>query len=196
MSVIDSAEAVSAFQRLNHTRIERLSTLLPQKAHFFLKVLPLILQTNDPILPGYINQATPVGIVAYQPNNAVIDAAKIINHAFHYKRHSLHHYPLRGLYIINHNGQLNYHNNDEFDLWLVYAESMTSEQLRLLQQKITAICDWAYSSHQIKLNSRLLNEASLSDQITTSDVDRFYSNGLVLAGLFPSWWTTPPADQA
>lgn len=48
----------------------------------------------------------------------------------------------------------------------------------------------------IKLNGRLLNQVSLSDKITTSDLDRFYSNGLELAGLLPSWWTTPPTDQA
>ncbi|KKN45229.1 hypothetical protein LCGC14_0685300, partial [marine sediment metagenome] len=116
MSFIDPIDALSAFQRLNRTRIERLSTLLPQKAHFFLNVLPLLFQTNDPILPGFISQATPVGIVAYQPNNAVLDAAKTINHAFNYKRHSLHHYPLRGLYLINDNGLLNYHVDVEFDL--------------------------------------------------------------------------------
>jgi adenylate cyclase len=46
------------------------------------------------VLPGYISQATPIGIVDYQPNNRALDAAKTINHAFLYKRHSLHDYPL------------------------------------------------------------------------------------------------------
>jgi adenylate cyclase, class 1 len=195
LSVIDPLEALTAFQRLNRTRIERLSTLLPQKAHFFLDLLPLLFQTNDPMLPGFISQATPAGIVAYQPNNAVLDSAKTINHAFNYKRHSLPHYPLRGLYLINDNGLLNYHADVKFDLWLVYADPITLEQLELLQQKITAICDWAYSFLQIKLNSRLLNEQDLNIQIATSDLDRFYANGLVLAGQTPSWWAVPPASQ-
>jgi adenylate cyclase class 1 len=62
---MDHVEALSAFQTLNRTRIERLSTLIPVKAHFFLDVLPLLFQTNNPMLPGYISQATSIGIVDY-----------------------------------------------------------------------------------------------------------------------------------
>lgn len=195
MTAIGHVEALSTFQSLNRTRIERLRTLLPLKAHLFLEVLPLLFQTNDPMLPGYISQATPVGIVDYQPNNAALDAAKTINHAFHYKRHSLHHYSLRGLYLINDNGLLNYHADTPFELWLIYAHPVTAKELHLLQQKITAICDWADSFLHIKLNGRLFNEESLTDDITTSDLDRFYLSGLLLAGLSPLWWALPPAGQ-
>lgn len=193
---MDHVEALSAFQTLNRTRIERLSTLLPVKAHLFLDVLPLLFQTNNPMLPGYISQETPIGIVDYQPNNRALDAAKTINHALLYKRHSLHHYPIRGLYLINDNGLLNYQADMQFELWLIYGQGITAEELELLQQKITAICDWANSFLQIKLNSRLLNEITISDDITPFDLDRFYLNGLLLAGLRPSWWTSPPAEQA
>lgn len=192
---MDHVEALSAFQTLNRTRIERLSTLLPVKAHFFLDVLPLLFQTNNPMLPGYISQATPIGIVDYQPNNRALDAAKTINHAFLYKRHSLHHYPLRGLYLINDNGLLNYHADMQFELWLIYGKGITAEELELLQQKITAICDWANAFLQIKLKGRVLNDITISNDITPFDLDRLYLNGLMLAGLPPSWWTSPPADQ-
>ncbi|MFT7413586.1 MAG: adenylate cyclase class 1 [Methylophagaceae bacterium] len=195
MSIIDPVEARSVFQTLNRTKIARLSTLLPLKAHLFLEVLPLLFQTNDPLLPGYISQATPVGIVDYQPTNAALDAAKTLNHTFHFKRHSLRHYPLRGLYLINDNGLLNYHGEIQFELWLIYTQLITEEELKLLQQKITAICDWVYSFFQIKLNSRVLNEARFSEDITPFDLDRFYLSGLLLAGLPPSWWTLPPAAQ-
>lgn len=195
MSAIDHVEAISTFQRLNRTRIARLSTLLPIKAHFFLEALPLLFQTNDSMLPGYISQATPVGIVDYQPNNAALDAAKAINHAFHYRRHSLHHYPLRGLYLINDNGLLNYHPSVQFELWLIYDPAITTEELKLLQQKISAICDWSYSFLQIKVKARLFSEESLTNDITAFELDRFYLNGLLLAGLPPSWWTSPPVAQ-
>jgi adenylate cyclase len=80
-------------------------------------------------------------------------------------------------------------------LWLIYGQGITAEELEQLQQKITAICDWAYSFLQIKINGRLLNEITISDDITPFDLDRCYLSGLLLAGLPPSWWTTPPADQ-
>ncbi len=193
---MNPVEALSAFQTLNRTRIERLSTLLPVKAHFFLEILPLLFQTNNPMLPGYISQATPIGIVNYQPNNRTLDAAKTINHTFLYKRHSLHHYPLRGLYLINDNGLLNYHADMPFELWLIYGQGVTAEELQLLQQKITAICDWANSFLKIKLNGRLLNDITINNDITPFDLDRLYLNGLLLAGLPPSWWSSPPAEKA
>jgi adenylate cyclase len=54
---MDHLEALSTFQRLNRTRIDRLSTLLPIKAHFFLEVLPLLFQTNNAMLPGYTSES-------------------------------------------------------------------------------------------------------------------------------------------
>lgn len=181
-------ESLSKFQTLNRTRIERLSALLPIKAHAFLELLPLLFQTNNPVLPGYISQEIPVGIVDYQPTNAALDAAKSINHTFQYRRHSLHRYPIHGLYLINENGLLNYDSKTAFELWLIYVEPITLENSERLQQKVTAICEWAASFLNIKLNARLFNEASLSSDISAFDLDRFYLSGLLLAGLPPSSW--------
>jgi hypothetical protein len=83
----------------------------------------------------------------------------------------------------------------KFELWLIYGQGITAEELELLQQKITAICDWANTFLQIKLKGRLLNEITISNDITPFDLDRLYLNGLMLAGLHPSWCTSPPADQ-
>jgi hypothetical protein len=41
----------------------------------------------------------------------------------------------------------------------------------------------------------LLNEITISDDITPFNLDRFYLSGLLLGGLPPSWWTSPLANQ-
>jgi adenylate cyclase len=53
---MDHVEALSTLQRLNRTRLDRLSTLLPIKAHF-LEVLPLLFQTNNAMLSGYTSES-------------------------------------------------------------------------------------------------------------------------------------------
>lgn len=192
MSVIDSAKALSVFESLNRTRIERLGKLLPLKSHFFLEILPLLFQTNNPMLPGYIDQSTPFGIVDYRPSNAALDAAKMLNHAFVHKHRALRYYPVRGLYLINDNGLLNYHTDIQFELWLVHVQTLTAVEFDTLQQKIDAVGDWAYAAFRIKLKGRLLNEAVLNLDISAFDRDRFYLASLFLAGLPPAWWSVPP----
>ena len=190
---MDLIHALKAFRALNRSRVERLSALLPPTAQFFIEALPLLFQTNDEVLPGFVSHETPVGIVNYQPNDVAIDAAKKIHHSFQYKRHSLRHYSIRGLYLINDNGLLNITPKSEFELWLIYTHPLSGDDLRRLEQKITAICDWANATLNLKFKHRLFNERTLSENtISPFDLDRVYRSGLGLAGCIPSWWTSPP----
>ncbi|PHS70018.1 MAG: hypothetical protein COB23_05035 [Methylophaga sp.] len=191
---MDRAQAIDQFQTLNHVRIARLSELFPVKNHAFLKILPLLLHTNSVALLGYTGEDTPAGIVDYQPANATIDAIKKLDHTFQYKRHSLHQYPIQGLYLINQNGILNFQADTQFELWLVYTEPLSETLIKQLQQKIITICEWAQSLG-IKLNPRLLGHDSLINTLNAFELDRFYHSGLVLAGCVPSWWHTTPDED-
>ena len=56
-------------------------------------------------------------------------------------------------------------------------------KLNSLQQKLSAVKEWAQSL-KINLQTRLLSEQSLSQQsISPEDLNRFYLNGLVLAAV-------------
>lgn len=188
------AQIIKNFQQLNRTRIVRLRELAPLHQQPFFELLPLIFHANSDDLPGYINKNTPAGIANYQPNDAEINAAKILNHSFNYKRRALRHYPILGLYLINDNGIINYPDEAKFDLWLVHGDSVPESYQ--LEQKLTAIQKWA-KTLGITLHTKLVNVALLPQQdISAYNLNRLYLNGLILAGNAPLWWAIPPEDEA
>ncbi|MDC9724850.1 MAG: class I adenylate cyclase [Gammaproteobacteria bacterium] len=190
---MEPSQALSQFQSINRTRIERLRELAPQSQHAFFDVLALLFHINAEGLPAYISSDTPAGFVDFQPSDTAIDAAKTINPHFDFKRRPLRRYPLQGIYLINDAGSIQYPNNAEFELWLVHSDS--SGKLDLLQQKLTAIEEWA-KSLKITLHTRLLSVDALSqNSLSAEDLNRFYLNGLVLAGSAPLWWVISPEQE-
>ncbi len=190
---MEPKQVLNQFQSINRIRIERLRELAPKSQQDFFDLLALLFHINAEDLPGYISDDTPAGIVDYQPNNITIDAAKALDPHFNLKRRPLRHYPLLGVYLINDHGSLHYPESAKFELWLVHSTSST--QAKQLQQKLNAVEEWA-GSLKINLHTRLLSEQSLSQQsISAEDLNRFYLNGLVLAGSAPLWWAISPEQE-
>lgn len=193
---METSDAIKHFLALNRTRIARLSELFPAQQRPFLELLSLIFHTNSPVLPGFISSAVPAGISDFRPKDADLDAAQKFNHSFTFKRRALRHYPILGLYLINDHGGISYANKAEFDLWIVHSSHLSEDDRLLLQQKMMAIQSWAQSIN-IRLHVRLFNIDSLSQQpISNYDLDRFYLNGLVLAGGLPLWWAISPEQES
>ncbi|RKZ87072.1 MAG: hypothetical protein DRQ39_04850 [Gammaproteobacteria bacterium] len=189
---MEQDEVLTHFQSLNRTRIERLRELAPKRQRSFFELLALLFHTNNHILPEFIRQDIPAGIMDFQPSNTQIDAAKELNPSFQFKRHALRHYPITGLYLINSNGLLNYPKQARFDLWLVHATDLSSDQKQALQYKLVAVSEWA-ATLGITVTSSLLAEDSLNQKSFSDDeLDHFYLNGLILAGAVPLWWLIPP----
>jgi len=190
---VEAVQALTQFLSINRIRIERLRELAPKSQQDFFDLLALLFHINSQDLPGYISDDTPIGIVGYQPSNAVIDAAKSINPHFNFKRRPFRHYPLLGLYLINDPGIVQYPGTATFELWLVH-DSQTSQPEHLLQ-KLAGIESWARSL-DITLHTRLLSKESLSQNtLSADDLSRFYLNGLVLAGSAPLWWAISPEQE-
>ena len=191
---MEAIQALTNYLSINRTRIERLRELAPKSQQDFFDLLALLFHLNAEELPGYISDDTPVGIVDYQPSNAVIDAAKLLNPHFNYKRRPFRHYPLSGVYLIADQGIINTPETAEFELWLVHATE-EPHQAELLQQKLAEIESWARSL-DITLHTRLLSEASLSQNtLSAEDLSRFYLSGIVLAGSTPLWWAISPQQE-
>ena len=189
---MEQDEVLTHFQSLNRTRIERLRELAPKRQRSFFELLALLFHTNNHILPEFVRQDIPAGIMDFQPSNTQIDAAKELSPSFQFKRHALRHYPITGLYLINSNGLFNYPKHARFDLWLVHAAGLSSDQKQSLQYKLVAVSEWA-ATLGITVTTRLLAEDSLNQQsFSDYELDHFYLNGLVLAGAVPLWWLIPP----
>lgn len=189
---MEQDEALTHFQSLNRTRIERLRELAPKNQQSFFELLALLFHTNSHVLPEFVRQDIPAGIMDFQPSNTQIDAAKKLNPSFQYKRHVLRSYPIVGLYLINSNGLFNYQKQAQFELWLIHAANLTEDQQQALQYKLVAVTEWA-ATLGITVTARLLAEDRLNQQSFSNDeLGQFYLNGLVLAGAVPLWWLIPP----
>ena len=192
---MEASDALKQFLALNRIRSTRLRELAPITQQPFIELLPLIFHLNSTALPGFINANVPAGISDFRPNNAELDAAQKFNNSFAFKRKAFRHYPILGVYLINDNGTINFPDEAEFDLWLVHSNQLTEVDQQQLQKKLVAIQDWAHSLN-ITLNIRLFNIASLNQQpLSAYDLDRFYLNGLVLAGIPPLWWAISPDQE-
>ena len=191
---MDRVQAHRFFQALNHERIHRLRQLAPLRHGLILELLPLLFHINSKVLPGYVSDDTPAGLIDYQPDKSVLDRAQHLEKSFHYRRRALRRYPLRGLYLIHSQSHLTYPKDTTFELWLLHS-TLPDEQRQLLEAKLSAISDWAWESG-LHLNTRLLSESDVEHGILPAwELDQFYSCGLVLAGCQPDWWLSSPDED-
>lgn len=193
---MDRAQALRLFQAHNRARIHRLIELAPHKQAILFRLLPLLLHLNHKLLPGYVSDDCPAGIMDYQPDNDALHSAIILNRNFQYRRKALQRYALRGLYLINPAGQIRYSEAPSFDLWLVHHTGVKAADLEKLHNKAAMIQQWA-AGLGITLQYRLLDETHCHDQhISTEQRQQFYLQGLCFAGSVPLWWLITTEEQA
>jgi adenylate cyclase len=143
---MDHNQIINRFLHLNRTRIERLSKLVTLQQHPFFKLLPFLIHSNIPDLPGYANQDTPVGIIDYQVDNETINNVEKLSPGFKYKRHGIRHYAVSGLYLINPYGLLNIPEHPHFTLYIVHTD-INDEQRKALEKKLLLLTRWAKESN-------------------------------------------------
>lgn len=191
---MDHNQIINRFLHLNRTRIERLSKLVTLQQQPFFKLLPFLIHSNIPGLPGYANQDTPVGIIDYQVDNETINNVEKLSPGFKYKRHGIRHYAASGLYLINPYGLLNIPEHPHFTLYIVHTD-INDEQRQALEKKLLLLTRWAKESNislaPLFLAQKDLNETSFSPQ----QREQFYLNGLNLGGAIPLWWLVPPTES-
>ncbi len=192
---MDRVQAQRFFQTHNHERIQRLLQLAPARHSLIIELLPFLFHINAKLLPGYISDETPAGLIDYRPTRSALDRARQLESNFRYRQKALRRYPIRGLYLINPNGLLSYPERPRFELWLLYSNLLKETQRTQLQQKVEAVCAWA-AENGIELDSQLLSEADLARGVLSAwERDQFYTAGLVLAGSQPYWWLTSPEED-
>ena len=192
---MDRAQALRVFQAHNRARVSRLIELAPPKQAMFYRLLPLLFHINHKLLPGYVSDDCPAGIMDYQPDSEALNCAISLNRNFSHRRKALRRYALRGLYLVNPSGQIRYPESASFDLWLVHHATLKLEQLEMLQKKAETISQWA-ANLGIHLRYRLLDETQCrAEAISSSEREQFYLQGLCIAGSAPLWWLITTEEQ-
>jgi adenylate cyclase class 1 len=192
------------FQRLHRERLRRIHQELRPSQQEFLDLLPLLLHINHPMLPGYVNSETPIGIPDFTPPRRALDAAKKLSRSFEYKKRAQRQYHIHGVYLMGSTGTIGQSSGSDFDLWLCHDPALNDSQRQNLQQKITLI-EKSAGELDLELHIFLIDperfrqgqKSKLSRESTGSTqhsllLEEFYRSAVLLAGRYPLWWLVPP----
>jgi len=195
------------FLALNRDHLNRAADALRGRQRDFLDILPLLFHANHPIFPGFITKNTPAGVSDYSPSKRSLDAGKKLVRSFDYKKRALARYDILSMFMMGSSGTIAYSEDSDFDIWLCHRPELTAEQLNELQQKATAIEQWA-ETLDIEVHFFLMNaenfkkgeQVELSSESSGSAqhyllLEEFYRTGILLAGRYPVWWLVPPKEE-
>lgn len=195
------------FMSINRERLRRAQGSLRQRQRDFLDILPLLFHVNNPLLPGYISDTTPVGISDYSPDKRTQEAAKKFNKKFSYKRKALPRYDILSLFLMGSSGTIAHSQKSDFDIWVCHHKNLPPRALAELQAKAHVIEKWGLSlemevhfflmdpdSFKAGNKNALTQEGSGSAQHYIL-LEEFYRTSLLLAGRYPAWWLVPPSSE-
>lgn len=195
------------FLALNNERLNRTRETLRSRQRDVMDLLPLLFHVNNANFPGFVSTETPVGVSEYTPTKKSIEAAQKVVRGFNFQRKALPRYDIHALYLMGSCGSIAYNSHSDFDIWLCHRSDLTPEQLKLLQQKATAIEEWAETfglevhfflmdAEKFKKgeNVELSAESSGSAQHHLL-LEEFYRTSLLFAGRYPLWWLVPPEEE-
>ncbi len=197
--------------RYNKARIERSLSLLTEEQRPLFHVLPFLLHVNHPALPGYINDSdTPYGLNNYsyreQIKSALVEIFPDLEPLFEDVKQL---WPrtraIDSLVLMGSIGTIAQSSDSDYDYWVcVSGNEMSVDSMALLQQKLTAIENWAESEYGIEAHFFLSDiervkacdfgvaegESAGSAQAVLLKAE-FYTTNIVVAGKAPFWWLVP-----
>lgn len=191
------------FLQINQARLERMRTSLAFRQHIFVDLLPLLLHTNHPVLPGYLSHQTPAGVCGYTPSKEEIRKASSLARSFRFNRDYRNTQAIDALFVMGSVGTIAHSKASDLDIWVCYNTELDHDSIVQLERKCQKLSAWGsqlgLETHFFLMNAhsfrseRLRNfnkEASGSAQHLLL-LDEFYRTGILLAGKMPLWWFVP-----
>lgn len=209
ISFSDLHALANRFKKLHHFKRESIRRTLTRNQRQFLDALPLMLDINDPTLPGFVSSATPAGIFAYRPDKRAIEAARQINSGFNYRsiKSNIDKAAIDGLFLMGSVGSIAFTTASDMDIWLCHRGDLTAQEVDELQKKTRALEDWAASLylevHFFLINSRqfLLDQKKPLSADSSGEtqhyllLEEFYRTSVYIAGKALAWWLVPPEHE-
>ncbi|SNS62057.1 class I adenylate cyclase [Pseudomonas segetis] len=198
------------FLRVNQGRLLRANQALSTRQQFVLKLLPLLLHVNHPMLPGYVSGSTPSGLCGYEPDDEVLAQAQRLTRAFTYKApRGKQQSPLLGLFLMGSLGTLAQADQSDMDLWLCHAPGLNEQALEELRKKCSLLEVWAATQgsevHFFLIDPERFRLGERGSQLTSDDcgttqhyllLDEFYRTAIWLGGRTPMWWLVPAFEES
>ncbi|MBM3104921.1 class I adenylate cyclase [Pseudomonas sp. V1] len=198
------------FLTLNQGRLERALEGLSSRQQQVLRLLPLFLHVNHPLLPGYVSGTTPAGIATFEPDANILAEALRLTRSFSYKaRHGNPPKPIHGLFLMGSLGTLAQAEQSDIDVWVCHAADLDESELAELRKKCQLLESWAASqgaeAHLFLIEPQSFVNGARDSQLSSDDcgttqhyllLDEFYRTAIWLAGCTPLWWLVPVYEES
>ncbi|TXI91429.1 MAG: adenylate cyclase, partial [Aquabacterium sp.] len=204
------AQLRARFLRVNAGRLERAMEALSTRQQLVLRLLPLLLHVNHPLLPGYVSGLTPAGLSGYEPGDDVLAEVQRLTRSFLYKpARGKPQQPIHGLFLMGSLGTLAQAEKSDMDFWVCHAAELPAELIGELQRKCALLEAWAATqgaeAHFFLVDPQRFTQGDREAQLTSDDcgttqhyllLDEFYRTAIWLGGRTPLWWLVPVYEEA
>ncbi len=204
------AQLRARFLQINQGRLHRAMEALSTRQQLVLKLLPLLLHVNHPLLPGYVSASTPAGLSGFEPDDASLAEVQRLTRSFAYKpRRGQGAAPLHGLFLMGSLGTVAQAEQSDMDLWLCHSPDLTAQELQDLRKKCDQLENWAATQgaevHVFLVDPQRFIQGAREAQLTSDDcgttqhyllLDEFYRTAIWLGGRTPIWWLVPVYEEA
>lgn len=205
------AQLRARFLKINDGRLARAMQALSTRQQLVLRLLPLLLHVNHPLLPGYVSGTTPAGLCGFEPSDELLAEATRLTRSFTYKpRRGKPALPIHGLFLMGSLGTVAQAEQSDMDLWLCHAPDLDAQALHELRKKCDLLEAWAATQgaevHFFLVDPARFTAGDREDAQLTSDdcgttqhyllLDEFYRTAIWLGGRTPLWWLVPVYEEA
>lgn len=204
------AQLRSRFLRINQGRLDRALQSLSLRQQLVLRLLPLLLHVNHPLLPGYVSATTPAGLSGFEPDDSSLAEIQRLARSFNYKpRRGQGAAPLHGLFLMGSLGTLAQAEQSDMDLWLCHAANLSAQALQELNRKCRLLEEWATTqgveAHIFLIDPQRFIQGERAAKLSSDDcgttqhyllLDEFYRTAIWLAGRTPIWWLVPVYEES
>jgi adenylate cyclase class 1 len=203
------AQLRARFLQINQGRLQRARQGLSTRQQLVLKLLPLLLHVNHPLLPGYVCASAPAGLSGFEPDDEVLAEIQRLTRSFVYKpRRGQGAAPLHGLFLMGSLGTVAQAEQSDMDLWLCHAPNLSAQELQDLRKKCDQLESWAATQgaevHVFLVDSQRFAQGAREAQLSSDDcgttqhyllLDEFYRTAIWLGGRTPIWWLVPVYEE-
>jgi adenylate cyclase, class 1 len=203
---------ITRYLTYNQSRINKAIQFNPAKANLLFKIIPFLLHSNFPDLPGYVDDDCPCGIHYFKPEEVVTPELFQRYFSLSTARHSKTADPhpenpcIHSLKTIGSIGTIAETDISDCDYWLsIRQQEITTRGIELLERKCRGIEDWA-AKRGIEVHFFLMDidqtrensfesqaeEESAGSAIKVLLKDELFRTHILVAGKMLLWWLIPP----
>lgn len=197
------------FLAINQGRLLRATEALSTRQQLVLRLLPLLVDVNHPLLPGYVSAGTPAGLCGFEPSDELLAEAQRLTRSFSYKtRRGEQDLPIHGLFLMGSLGTVAQAEQSDLDLWVCHAAELSAAEVVELRRKCDLLEQWAATQgaevHCFLVEPKNFVSGARNAQLTSDDcgtsqhyllLDEFYRTAIWLGGRTPLWWLVPEYEE-